>query len=308
MSNKNEIDLSEFIRTLWDNKIFIIIVCIIFGVSSVIYALSLPNKYTSSSTLIISDTSSSTDGLGGMASQYGGLASLAGVRLPTSSSKDKLVLAEETIKSRDFMKILLGYENTLKNILAAADYDFSSNTIIYDDEIYDNKNDKWVYIPAVGQKIPPSYLEAHKEFVEKIVKVELDDETNFLKIEVEHVSPNYAFNLLNLIINELNETSREKDLAESNRALEYLENQLSITQQKDIRNSINKLIEAQLETQMLANIRNEYFLKPLDMPYIPEIKSSPGRAIICIVITFIGLILSIVAVLIRNYVSFKKNA
>ena len=87
MSNKNEIDLSEFIRTLWDNKIFIIIVCIIFGVSSVIYALSLPNKYTSSSTLIISDTSSSTDGLGGMASQYGGLASLAGVRLPTSSSK-----------------------------------------------------------------------------------------------------------------------------------------------------------------------------------------------------------------------------
>ena len=208
---------------------------------------SLPNKYTSSSTLIISDTSSSTDGLGGMASQYGGLASLAGVRLPTSSSKDKLVLAEETIKSRDFMKILLGYENTLKNILAAADYDFSSNTIIYDDEIYDNKNDKWVYIPAVGQKIPPSYLEAHKEFVEKIVKVELDDETNFLKIEVEHVSPNYAFNLLNLIINELNETSREKDLAESNRALEYLENQLSITQQKDIRNSINKLIEAQLK-------------------------------------------------------------
>ena len=114
MSNKNEIDLSEFIRTLWDNKIFIIIVCIIFGVSSVIYALSLPNKYTSSSTLIISDTSSSTDGLGGMASQYGGLASLAGVRLPTSSSKDKLVLAEETIKSRDFMKILLGYDNTLK--------------------------------------------------------------------------------------------------------------------------------------------------------------------------------------------------
>jgi len=308
MSNKNEIDLSEFIRTLWDNKIFIIIVCIIFGVSSVIYALSLPNKYTSSSTLIISDTSSSTDGLGGMASQYGGLASLAGVRLPTSSSKDKLVLAEETIKSRDFMKILLGYDNTLKNILAAADYDFSSNAIIYDDEIYDNKNDKWLYIPAVGQKIPPSYLEAHKEFVEKIVKVEIDDETNFLKIEVEHVSPNYAFNLLNLIINELNETSREKDLAESNRALEYLENQLSITQQKDIRNSINKLIEAQLETQMLTNIRNEYLLKPLDMPYIPEIKSSPGRAIICIVITFIGFILSIVAVLIRNYVSFKKNA
>ena len=122
------------------------------------------------------------------------------------------------------------------------------------------------------------------------------------------MSPNYAFNLLNLIINELNETSREKDLAESNRALEYLENQLSITQQKDIRNSINKLIEAQLETQMLTNIRNEYLLKPLDMPYIPEIKSSPGRAIICIVITFIGFILSIVAVLIRNYVSFKKNA
>ena len=75
----------------------------------------------------------------------------------------------------------------------------------------------------------------------------------------------------------------------------------------DIRNSINALIQSQLETEMLANVRIDYLLRPLDSAYVPEKKSAPVRSMICIAITFIGLLLSIFVVLIHHYL-FRKTA
>ena len=285
-NNNNQIDLNELMNVLFGYKRFILVITVIFSLISVIYSLSLPNKYTSSASLMVSDSSSASDGISSMASQYGGLASLAGIAVPTSDTKEKLIFAEETIKSRDFMKILLETNGVLENIIAASDYDFGSQEIIYDSELYDSVKKEWVYIPAPGQKIPPSYLQAHKKFVEEIVRVEIDDETNFMTVEVEHVSPRYAYDLLNLVIEKLNNTTRQKDLDDSKRALNYLEDQLSLIQQADIRKSINRLIESQLETLMLTNVRDEYLIKPLDKAFVPELKSSPRRSIICIIGAF----------------------
>ena len=126
-----------------------------------------------------------------------------------------------------------------------------------------------------------------------------------MTVEVEHVSPRYAYDLLNLVIEKLNNTTRQKDLDDSKRALNYLEDQLSLIQQADIRKSINRLIESQLETLMLTNVRDEYLIKPLDKAFVPELKSSPRRSIICIIGAFLGLIISTIIVIFKTYV-FKN--
>ena len=304
MDNNNQVDLSELFRVLWSYKFLVISITTLFAVSSVFYALSLPNKYTSSSTLMISDSSGS-DSLSGLSSQYGGLASLAGVNIPQSSSKNKSIYAMETIKSRDFVKHLVSFDDVLINIMAASNYDQSNKVIIYDEKILNYDKKEWVYKPAPGQQIPPSYLEAHKKLNEEILKIDIDEDTSYLTIEVNHVSPKFSYDLLSLIIKEINSTSRKKDQEESKMALSYLESQLVEIRQTDIINSINKLIESQLETLMLSNIRTDYLIEPLDAPFLPEIKSGPSRAIICIIFTIFGGILSIFLSIIHYY--FIKN-
>ena len=44
-----------------------------------------------------------------------------------------------------------------------------------------------------------------------------------------------------------------------------------------------------MKIKMLANVSNDYLLKVIDSPYMPLKKSSPKRAIICILGFFFGL-------------------
>jgi len=100
----DEINLKEFFKALWDGKIIIIFITTIFAISSVFYALSLTNYYQSESLLMLRDQSSDMS----QASQYGGIAAMAGINL-SSGSGDKAEEAIAMIKSRAFLKHLLTF-------------------------------------------------------------------------------------------------------------------------------------------------------------------------------------------------------
>jgi len=57
---------------------------------------------------------------------------------------------------------------------------------------------------------------------------------------------------------------------------------------------------------MLAKVRPEYALTTLDPPLIPEMKSKPKRALICILGTLLGGMLSVLIILVRKY-GFSKD-
>ena len=80
-----------------------------------------------------------------------------------------------------------------------------------------------------------------------------------------------------MIVREINELQRYNDIREADASLEYLQNQLTQTQQINIKSSINSLIENQVKTKMFANVRSDYVVKPIDNSYIPELRSSPQR-------------------------------
>ena len=72
----DEIDLFELVQNLWEDKWLISAITGLAAVASVLVALSLPNIYSASTLL---KPQSAEGGIGGLARQYGGLASLAGV-------------------------------------------------------------------------------------------------------------------------------------------------------------------------------------------------------------------------------------
>ena len=51
---------------------------------------------------------------------------------------------------------------------------------------------------------------------------------------------------------------------------------------------------------MMASIKDDYLLSVIDPPIAPEIKSSPKRAIICILITIFGGLVSLIGALIKH--------
>ena len=59
---------------------------------------------------------------------------------------------------------------------------------------------------------------------------------------------------------------------------------------------------------MLANSRPEYLFKTIDPAIVPEEESSPKRALICVLGTLLGGMLSVLWVLIRHYVFKPEGA
>jgi len=293
----DEISLSELFTILWKKKIVIVAVSSIFAVSSVFYALSLPNIYQSDVVLKVAGSVGATMSSN---SQFGSLAALAGVNLGSGGGMgEKTDLAKQTIRSRDFVKHISSFEGVLPALMALKEYDPASQSMNFDEEIYDGINKKWLLNI-------PSENETYKKFL-SLVNVFIDPDTGFLAISVRHQSPYFARSFLELIVSELNDMERNRDIAEALRSKAYLTEQLSIYKVADIRNSINALIQSQLETEMLANVRIDYLLRPLDSAYVPEKKSAPSRSMICIAGTFIGFMFGIFLVLTNHYLLRKVN-
>ena len=113
-NSDQDINVTELFNVIWSERIIILIITAIFAISSVFYALSLENKYTSQTILELAGKNSQMNS-GGGASQLGGLASVAGFNL--SNSSNDAILAIKTIKSRDFLKHLLNFDIVLPNLI-----------------------------------------------------------------------------------------------------------------------------------------------------------------------------------------------
>ena len=68
-----------------------------------------------------------------------------------------------------------------------------------------------------------------------------------------------------------------------------------------------ELIQSQTETVMLAQVRPEYVFKTIDPAVVPELKSKPKRALICVLGTLLGGMLSVLIVLVRHYAFSNKQ-
>ena len=56
---------------------------------------------------------------------------------------------------------------------------------------------------------------------------------------------------------------------------------------------------------MFANVRDEYVFKTIDAAIVPEEKSGPKRALLCILGVLLGGMLSITLVIIRYFMNKK---
>ena len=118
-SNDSDVSILKLFFILWKRRLLLIATTFLIGVFSVIFALSLPVIYQSKALLSIQ--SEKGGALSSLSSQFGGLASLAGIQ-NFSSGGDKTGYAIETIKSRAFLKELISKNDVVPEIIATKSY------------------------------------------------------------------------------------------------------------------------------------------------------------------------------------------
>lgn len=301
----DDINLKEIFDVLWSKKLFICLTTLAFAIASVIYALSVPNIYKAD-TLLAPAESSGGNHLSQMAAQFGGLAALAGVNLGGHDS-NQTELAVQVMKSRSFVDGFIKKHDLLVPLMAAKGWDLGTNMLLIDDGIYNESSATWLREPSGLRGSKPSPQEAYETFIKNVLKVKQDKESGLYSVSIMHYSPYIAKEWVNWIIQDINKVMRERTISETLQNLEYLNQQLSKTAIADMQSTFYKLIEEQTKSLMLAEVQEEFVFKVIDPAVVPEEKTQPSRAIICILGTFLGGFLSCIIVLVLHVYRKQKQ-
>jgi LPS O-antigen subunit length determinant protein (WzzB/FepE family) len=260
-----------------------LIIVSIFVIASILYSLFVSEKWTSSAIVV---PASSSSGIGQISSAQGGLSALAGINLNTKAPDTSVIVS--SLKSRMFFESLISFDGVLDNIMAFESYDRNTKKSLFKKTGIKRKDLK------VNTAL--SFQKAHMKYL-SIISITSPPRSGMIYMDVSHGSPTFARDFLNLIIKEFNASERKKDINESEEALDYLYNQLAIVKESAVQLSISQLIESELKKLTFANVRLNYAIDPIDLPYIPELRSYPKRKQIVLTFTFVGFILSIIGIL-----------
>ena len=305
MAMDDEIDLKELFLVLWSGKWLISAITGVAAAVSVVIALMLPNIYTANA--LLAPAEQSGGGMSALMQQYGGLASLAGVSLPGGEDGSRAQLGIQLMKSRAFIGDFVERRDILPELMAVKAWDAGSGQIVFDPESYDAASKAWIREVEPPKLPTPSAQEAHKAFSE-ILGVSQDKQSGYVTVSIEHQSPVVAAQWVNWLVEDVNAAVKAQDVAEAEKSIEYLREQVTNTSLADLQAVFFDLIQSQTETVMLAEVRQEYVFKTIDPAVAPEEKSKPSRALICVLGTLLGGMLGVVIVLIRHYARSEPEA
>jgi uncharacterized protein involved in exopolysaccharide biosynthesis len=291
-----EISLMDLFVVLWQRKKMIITITVVAMIGAVLFSIvslvlpseisPLPNKYTPKALMLIDDKASPSDGLRSMlnSSGMGGVASLAGISLPSSSNHSSLAV------------FLVGTNSLLDSVV---------------DEFDMIRRYKIKKFPRASSR----------KVVKKNLKAEYDTKSSVFSISFTDIDPVFARDVVNYCTNYLERRFDELGIDKDKIEKENLEINIANTFQEimnlegesrklehsvsvasgtlpAITMDINRIsLELTAQRQVYTQLKVQYELlkvtmaseKPvfqiLEMAEVPDKKSGPGRGMLCIIVT-----------------------
>lgn len=294
-NNPYELTVGEFFASIKKDKWLVVFITTAFSIVFLALALYLPNKYKSD--ILLMPVTGQESNLAGLSSQLGGLASLAGINLNGQSDKTDLAIA--ILKSRTFLMEFIADTDIKVELLAVRKWDSVTGSYIYDEEVYDPNTKQWIRDISPSKEAEPSLLESYVHFVEKLLEVEEDKETGFVRVVIKHISPVFAEETVKKLIQRLDDKLRQDAEIEADKSIEYLQGAILEAKNADLKSLLYTLVEQELQKKMLTKVRKNYAFKVIDDAVIAEDKYSPKRALLCIFGFVLGVCFSLLIVFTR---------
>lgn len=298
-----EISLIAIWHIIWNGRWLAVLTTVIGVLVAAIYALSLPDQYESE--ILLSVRSGDKGGsLAGIASQFGGLAGIAGLNIDkTGSNKSSTALA--VLKSRRFIQLFVNKKELKVPLLASKGWDSETGKLVIDSDVYNELANEWVGYENEDYS-EPSDLTAYGAFSSKLT-VQEDKVNGFVTVSFKFFSPTIAQQWVADIVDEINTEMKQRDIDEAKRNIDYLKRQLDKTSLTDIQTVFYKLVEEQTKALMMAEAQDDYIFKIIDPPIVPESRSEPRRRLIVVVGMVLGGLIGVATVFFVNIVRNIKN-
>jgi len=282
-SDEDEVDLFELIRTLlhaWKIIVGITILCTGLAVA---YALYVPEVFKAET--LLAPAQEEKSGSSSTLSQFGGLAAMAGVSIPSDSNVEQVIA---TLNSRKFLRTYIN-QNKLIPVLF--------------DEIWDADNQAWM-VPSV--KNEPTEQKAIESF-KACLSVDEEKKSGLITLSISWKNPEVAAQWANDLVKQLNEQLREQAIADSKKRVGYLEQELAKTTLQDMRAVLYNLLESEKQKAMLANVNEDFALEVIDPALAPEKREKPKRKLIVAIGAICGGFFGIFAVFFTQFLRKLKS-
>ncbi len=248
-------DLLIWLRTQW---LFIVVPGILCLGLGVVYSLVATPKYEVEVLLSPVESIDSSQGLSRLTSQLGSSGLLGILPQGGQSNRD---MAIAVLESRRFIAAFIQRHSIMP--------------ILYETRWSSDSGD-WV---DDGDP-PPTINDAYKDFAEDLMSIDTDELTGFVTVRLKWKDPEVALEWLTLLIGDLNAEIRDRERAEAQRSLDFLQAELRQTDLTELRQALFQLSLTELQRLTLANVREEFAFEIIDPPSAPDPDDyvSPKRA------------------------------
>jgi uncharacterized protein involved in exopolysaccharide biosynthesis len=267
--NNDEINLLDYINVLKKHRRLILIIVAISVFITALTSFLLPEIYEARAIIMPTAQRNEQRGLNTIAMQFG-------ISTPSTSNVSEIVsllrsniLMERVIKRHKLIPIF--FKKDLKE---------TSN------------NDKtWKGI----------------RYLKSIFDVKHNQREGIIELSAEFKDPRIAADIINYILTELTDymSSEAKRVAETNK--KYLESLLDRNSDPLIREKIYSLIAQQIETSMMAEVKENFAFKIIDPPRAPDKKIKPKRRMNVMLSFVVSLFAGVFIAFFKEYIENIKN-
>jgi uncharacterized protein involved in exopolysaccharide biosynthesis len=271
----DEVRLQDLWRVVWSGRWTIALTALGAGLLAFVASFLITPVYRSTVLAAPITQSVTPGGLAALASQFTGVAALAGLNL---AGDNRTAEAVATLRSRAFTESFIR-ERKLMPILFADAWDEQAKAWKPDQE--------------------PTAWEAFKLF-DGIRSVDEDVTTGLITVAVTWRDPRLAAEWANGLVTDVNARLRAAAIQESRQNLEYLQAEVGKSSQVQLHATIFSLIESQMQNAMLANVKVEYAFRVIDPAMAAEKRHWPNRLLLAVLGLFAGGMIGILVAVGRN--------
>lgn len=284
-TREDEITLRQFVADLRKAKLMFVLLLGALTLGGVLKGLLVPRDYSAITVLSPVSEGMGGSGLGGLAqlaSQYSGLASLAGINLPESGMKDEAIaVLQSQLLTQRYIQ-----QNNLLPILYASEWNAATHA-------WKSSNPRHV----------PTLWLANRYFNNAIRSIVDDKKTGMVEMTIKWKNPEQAAQWANGLVALTNAYLRDKAVSEAERNIVYLNGMVGKTNVVQEQEVIYALMQQQIEKEMVARDREEYALKVIDPAFPPQKPSSAGPLLLGLLGCTLGLFIGVTVVFLRRILS-----
>lgn len=268
-----DVTIADVLREVWRIRWLLVVSILVPAVLAFTYAKLEPPVYKAS--VLVKVVSEEQGGaLDGLISQAGGLASLAG--LSSLRKGDGRVEPLAVLKSRSLVEDFIKQEN-LRPVLFPGWWDAESA--------------RW----KKGNPDGPPAGRVVREFTKNVLRIEEDPATGLVRVEMHWRDPAVAAHLANSYIDLANKRLQQRAVAMAELRLRFLNQELAKGGDVQLRQAIYKLMQSEISSAMVANVRRDYAFRILDPAVGSDIDDPwwPRAVPLVIMAAIVGLILGL---------------